>query len=111
MLLAMVTAKRCSSLSLLTLNEGYCEIWELSIKFQPFGQENMSYNGHVAASIAIEQFEDLDIDPVASIKITLMKLKVYKQIRRHRYRTQSHWVLVRRTNWAKCWTGQKEKII
>ena len=47
MLLTLVTAKRCSSLSLLTLNEGYCEIGESSIKFQPFGLEKMSRVGHV----------------------------------------------------------------
>ena len=39
MLLALVTVKRCSSLSLFTLSEGYCEIGESSIKFQPFALE------------------------------------------------------------------------
>ena len=53
MLLALVTARRCSSLYLLTLKEGYCEI----IKFQPFGLEKTSCDGHVASSIANEQFK------------------------------------------------------
>ena len=35
----------------------------------------MSCNGHVAASIAIEQFEDPDIDPVACIKMYINKTK------------------------------------
>ena len=73
MLLALVTAKRCSSLSLLTLNEGYCEIGESSIKFQPFGLEKMSRDGHVASSIEIEQFKNPDIGPVACIKMYINK--------------------------------------
>ena len=75
MLLALVTMKRCSSLSLLTLNEGYCEIGDSTVKFQPFGLEKTSRVGHVVASIAIEQFEDLDIDPVACIKMYINKTK------------------------------------
>ena len=73
MLLALVTTKRCSSLSLLTLNEGYCDIGQLSIKFQPFGLEKTSRDGHVASSIEIEQFENPDIDPVACIKMYINK--------------------------------------
>ena len=49
MLLALVTARRCSSLYLLTLKEGYCEIGESSVKFQPFGLEKTSRDGYVAS--------------------------------------------------------------
>ena len=69
MLLALVTARRCSSLYLLTLKEGYCEIGESTVKFQPFGLEKTSCDGHVVSSIAIEQFED----PDACIKMYINK--------------------------------------
>ena len=75
MLLALVTVKGCSSLYLLTLKEGYCEI----IKFQPFGLEKTSRDGHVASSIEIEQFENPDIDPVECIKMYINKTENFQR--------------------------------
>ena len=58
---------------LLALKEGYCEVGESTVKFQPFGLEKMSRDGHVASSIEIEQFKNWNIDPVACIKMYINK--------------------------------------
>ena len=73
MLLMLVTVRRCSFLYLLTLKEGYCEIGESTVKFQPFGLEKTSHDGHVASSIEIEQFENPDIDSVTNNKMYINK--------------------------------------
>ena len=69
MLLALATARRCSSLHLLTLKQGYCDLSDSMIKFQPFGLEKQSRSNHIAPPIEIEEYTaDHLLDPVACVK-------------------------------------------
>ena len=45
----------------------------------PLVWKKTSRDGHVASSIEIEQFKNPDIDPVALLKCTLIRLKICEQ--------------------------------
>ena len=76
MLLALASAKRCSSLHLLTLKEGYSEVSESRIRFQPLGLEKQSSLSHSAKPIDIETFPgNALLDPVKCVQMYISKTK------------------------------------
>ena len=68
MLLALTTARGVSSLVLLSLKPGNCEIGDSSNKFQLIGLEKQTHVDHVSLPIQVEGFEDILLDPVAHVK-------------------------------------------
>ena len=79
MLLALATARRCSSLSMLTIKEDFCHIGESRLVFQPVGLEKESRPDHIAPPIQVEEFHDLELDPVACVKEYLKRTKPLRQ--------------------------------
>jgi hypothetical protein len=75
MLLALASARRVSSLVLLSLNNGYCEISESKVKFQPAGLEKQSRVGHIAPPLEIDSYRSEDIDPVTYVKEYILRTK------------------------------------
>ena len=59
MLVALASGKRCSSLSLLSLEPGYCEIGEQIIRFQPCGLEKHSRPGFTGVPIKLEAYNQV----------------------------------------------------
>ena len=69
MLLALASAKRCSSLALLSTREGFFELSESKVRLQPVGLEKKSGPDHIAPPIVIEAFmEDPRLCPVHYLK-------------------------------------------
>ena len=68
MLIALASAKRCSSLALLSVKKGYCCLSESKAKFQPVGLEKQSREQHIAPPLELEAFEDKKCDPVACVR-------------------------------------------
>ena len=58
MLVALASAKRPSSLTLLSLKEGFCEIGESSVRFQPVGLEKTEGPSHCAPPLVLNRFTD-----------------------------------------------------
>ena len=80
MLLSLTTSKRCDSLSMFSLKNGFCEISESYVKFQPDGLEKHSRPGLVATPIKIDSYKkDVRIDPVYYVKCYLKKTKNIRQ--------------------------------
>ena len=69
MLVALATAKRPASLALLSIKEGFCEIGQSSIRFQPVDLERTEGIGHCAPPLMLTQFtEDPRLCPVFYLK-------------------------------------------
>ena len=69
MLVALVSSKRPSSLSLLSTKGGFCEIGDSSARFQPVGLEKTEGPDHFSGPLEINSFsEDPKICPVLYIK-------------------------------------------
>ena len=68
MLLSLASAKRCSSLALLSIKEGYFCLSDSKVKFQPVGLEKQSRENHIAPPLELEMFEDTRIDPVSCVR-------------------------------------------
>ena len=69
-LLALACAKRISSLSLLTVREGYLEVCDRKVVLQPCGLEKHSRPGYVGGPIEIETLEGSgNVCPVLSLKV------------------------------------------
>ena len=58
MLVALVSSKRPSSLTLLSIKEGFCEIGESSVRFQPINLEKSEGPEHFAGPLVFSQFSD-----------------------------------------------------
>lgn len=78
MLLALASAKRCSSLAMLSLKEGYCNFGENRVTFQPIGLEKESRLDHIAPPLVVESFSDVNLDPVACIKHYVERTKAIR---------------------------------
>ena len=80
MLVALACPKRCDSLRMLTIKEGFCEVSESYIKFQPDGLEKHSRPGLVATPLKLNSFnEDPRIDPVYYVKAYLKRTKLIRK--------------------------------
>ena len=76
MLVALATAKRPSSLSLLSIKDGFCQVGQSSIRFQPVELEKTEGMGHCAPPLLITQFtEDPRLCPVYYLKAYMKRLK------------------------------------
>ena len=76
MLLALVTGKRASSISKLSLKQGYLELGESTIVLQPLGLEKNTRPGHTAAPIVIEAYNQApEICPVHYLKAYIIRSK------------------------------------
>ena len=74
MLLALVTGKRASSLSILSCRSGYLQIGESSIALQPLGLEKTTRPGHTGGPIVIEAYNrSPEICPVFYMKAYLKR--------------------------------------
>ena len=78
-LLALSCAKRVSSLSLLTVREGYLEVSEDKIVLQPFGLEKHSRPDFIGSPIEIKALEDSNVCPVAHLQTYLSRTKSLRQ--------------------------------
>jgi hypothetical protein len=80
MLLALATAKRCSSLSLLTLKEGFCEISESMVRLQPAGLEKHNRPDMMGDPIVLRSYnEEPRLDPVNYLKIYIKRTKLIRK--------------------------------
>ena len=68
MLLALATAKRMSSLALLSVAEGHMAVGENSVILLPSKNKKHSRPGHIIGRIKVDRFEDIELDPVAHLK-------------------------------------------
>ena len=68
MLVALASARRCSSLVLFSVKQGFFSIGESVVKFQPVGLEKQSRESHIAPPLELHSFEDSLLDPVASVR-------------------------------------------
>ena len=69
MLVALASAKRPASLALLSIKEGFCEIGQSSMHFQPVDLEKSEGLGHCAPPLLLSQFtEDPRLCPVIYLK-------------------------------------------
>ena len=58
MLVALASAKRPSSLALLSVKRGFCEIGDSSIRFQPVDLEKTEGPNHCGRPLVIDKFQD-----------------------------------------------------
>ena len=79
MLLALATARRCSSLAILSIKQGYFVIGEEDMSFQPLGLEKQSRPDHVSPPIEVRAFEDQRIDPVKYTKAYIERSQDLRQ--------------------------------
>ena len=79
MLIALSSAKRVSSLAMLSIEDGYSNISENRISFQPCGLEKESRVDHIAPPIVIESFHDSELDPVICVKEYIKRTKDIRQ--------------------------------
>lgn len=80
MLLALATAKRCSSLSLLTIKEGFCEISESMVRLQPVGLEKHSRPDMMGDPIVLKAYnEEPRLDPVNYLKNYIKRTKLIRK--------------------------------
>ena len=76
MLVALASAKRPASLSLMSLKEGFCEVGESTIRFQPVDLEKTEGVGHCAPPLLLTQFtEDPRLCPVFYLKAYIRATK------------------------------------
>ena len=76
MLVALATAKRPGSLTLLSTKEGFCEIGQSQARFQPVELEKTEGLGHCAPPLCLSAFsEDPRICPVHYLKAYLRRTK------------------------------------
>ena len=68
MLLALASAKRCSSLILLSVKEGFFCLSDSKVKFQPIGLEKQSRENHISPPLELEVYEDTSVDPVSCVR-------------------------------------------
>ena len=68
MLVTLASAKRPSSLSLLSIKEGLCEIGDSVIRLQPANLEKSEGVNHCAKPLILEKFEDPGLCPVVYLK-------------------------------------------
>ena len=69
MLVALASAKRPASLTLLSLKSGFCETGESTFRFQPVELEKTEGAGHCAPPLSLNQFtEDPRLCPVFYLK-------------------------------------------
>ena len=74
MLLALVTGKRASSLSLLSVKQGYLQVGESTVVFQPLGLEKTTRPGHTGGPIMIEAYNEApEVCPVFYVKAYLKR--------------------------------------
>ena len=74
MLLALVTGKRASSLSMLSCKSGYMQIGESTVVLQPLGLEKNTRPGHTGGPIVIEAYNrSPEICPVFYVKAYLKR--------------------------------------
>ena len=74
MLLALVTGKRASSLSLLSVKQGYLQVGESTVVFQPLGLEKTTRPGHMGGPIMIEAYNEApEVCPVFYVKAYLKR--------------------------------------
>lgn len=64
---------------MLTIKEDFCHIGESRLVFQPVGLEKESRPDHIAPPIQVEEFHDLELDPVACVKEYLKRTKPLRQ--------------------------------
>ena len=79
MLLALATARRCSSLAMLSLKPGYYKLGETRLQFQPLGLEKQTRLDHIAPPIDIEAFEDISVDPVSYVKEYILRTQAVRE--------------------------------
>ena len=80
MLLALASAKRCSSLSLLSIKPGFMELSESRVRLQPDGLEKESGPEHIAPPIVLEAFfEDPRLCPVHYLKAYIRKTESFRK--------------------------------
>ena len=79
MLLALATARRCSSLAILSTKQGYFVIGEENMSFQPLGLEKQSRPDHVSPPIEVRAFEDQRVDPVKYTKAYIERTQDLRQ--------------------------------
>ena len=83
MLVALATAKRPASLALLSIKEGFCEIGQSSIRFQPVDLEKTEGIGHCAPPLMLTQFtEDPRLCPVFYLKAYMRRTKTSRSSER-----------------------------
>ena len=75
MLMALASARRCSSLAMLSIKDGYCVMSENRMTFQPIGLEKESRLDHIAPPIVVEAFDDANLDPVSCVSTYLERAK------------------------------------
>ena len=79
MLLALASARRCSSLAMLSLKPGYYELGETRLQFQPLGLEKQTRLDHVAPPVDIGSFEDKSVDPVSYVKAYIVRTQAVRE--------------------------------
>ena len=79
MLLALVTGRRASSLSLLSVKHGYLQVGESTVVFQPMGLEKTTRPGHTGGPILIETYNVApEICPVFYVKAYLKRTELIR---------------------------------
>ena len=80
MLVSLATARRCSSLSLLSVKPGFCEISESQARLQPDGLEKHSREEYLGTPVKIKAFrEDVRLDPVHYLKAYVRRTRHLRQ--------------------------------
>ena len=80
MLLALATAKRCSSLTLLSLKKGFCEFSDSLVRLQPIGLEKHSRPDLVGEPIVLSSYnEEPRLDPVYYLKVYVNRTKLLRK--------------------------------
>ena len=76
MLVALASAKRASSLNLLSVKKGFCEISESLARFQPIDLEKNENMSHTGQPLVLEKFtEDPRLCPVAYLRAYIARTK------------------------------------
>ena len=80
MLVSLATAKRCSSLSLLSVKPGFCEISGSQARLQPDGLEKHSREEYLGTPVRIKVFkEDVRLDPVHYLRAYVRRTRHLRQ--------------------------------
>lgn len=79
-LLAVCSAKRMDSISLLTIKKGYCEVNEFQARLQPLGLEKESRPTHIAPPIVLKAYaENRKLCPVFYLKTYIKRTSYLRQ--------------------------------
>ena len=80
MLVSLATARRCSSLSLLSVKPGFCEISESQARLQLDGLEKHFGEEYLGTPVKIKAFrEDVRLDPVHYLKAYVRRTRHLRQ--------------------------------